>query len=555
MRVLGIHAFTHDSCAALVVDGRLHAFAQEERSSRIKGDGAFPAGAIASCLAQSGVAPGEVEEVRIPFRPGVGALRRLAYLARRPGTAAVRGFDLARKGIRVMRAESALAEIGIRAPVRRVDHYLAHALAGFCASPFEEAAVLVVDGVAEAWSGALFHGTRLPVPRIREVARLPFPHSLGLAYAAVTEHLGFRHNREEGKVMSMAALGDGRFDAQFSAAFRTGPFSLEVERGLFDFGGRWTTPLFHRTFGPPRGPSSPFLPEHFALARALQRAVEEVCLRLSADLLAASGCGNLCFTGGLALNPALNGSLAERSGCREFYAIPAGGDPGAALGAALLGAVDTSWRLEHAFWGRGCTVREVRGAVENSDAAACLEGGGCMERVAELLSEGAVGAVFRGRAEMGPRALGHRSILADPRSTECRRRLNGSIKRREPFQPFAPAVLGEACDRFFPGGRNSPFMLRTVRVAPGVAEAFPAVVHADGTARVQSVEEGDASGLSEILRAFERRTGAPVLLNTSLNRRGEPLADSPRDAVEIFRDGGLDFIWLEDLLLLRDGVA
>lgn len=553
MRELGIHSYTHDSAAALVVDGRLASFAQEERSSRLKGDGAFPAGAITTCLREAGLKPGDIDRVAIPFRPAVGALKRMGYLAHHPLSAPSRLADLGRKGLGVWGAGRGLKDLGIGAPVRREDHYLSHALAAFCASPYERASVLVVDGVAEAWSGARYRATRFPVPHLEEFGRLPFPHSLGLVYAAVTEHLGFRHNREEGKVMAMAAYGDARHEEAFAALCSVRGGAVRVEQTLFDFGGAWTTGAFHRRFCAPRRPGEPFLPEHFALARALQRAVEEACLVLARDLLVASGAPDLCFTGGLALNPALNGALVQRSGCRGFFALPAGGDPGAAFGAALIGNTDPHWRLDHPFWGRSPGSGEVEAALSASGARPCAEGPQALERAAELLAGGAIGGVYRGRAEMGPRALGHRSIVADPRTATSRDRLNQTLKRREDFQPFAPVALSRACPRWFPGGHDSPYMLRTVAVPTETRAALPAVVHADGTARVQAVEEGDASGFAPLLEAFERRAGIPVLLNTSLNRRGEPLADSPAEALAIFRGAGLDFLLLEDRLLLREG--
>lgn len=554
MNVLGIHSFTHDSAAALVVDGRLRAFAQEERSSRVKGDGAFPAGAISTCLAETGLLPEDIDRVSIPFRPAVGALRRLAYLGRRPLTGPSRLAGLARKSLGLWGVERRLRQMGIQAPVAREDHYLCHALAVFSASPFESASVLVVDGVAEAWSGACFRATRFPEPRLEEISRLPFPHSLGLIYAAVTEHLGFRHNCEEGKVMAMAACEDARFQDAFSKICSTRGASVRVAQEYFDFGGSWTTPHFHRAFCQPRLPGAPLLPEHFALARALQRTVEDSCLTLATHLLGASGCPDLCFTGGLALNPALNSALEGQSGCRAFYALPAGGDPGAALGAALLGKGTPDWHLEHAFWGRGWGATEVDAALSAAGVISCAVGPAAVDRAGELLANGAIGGVFRGRAEMGPRALGHRSIVADPRGPHSRERLNHTLKRREAFQPFAPAALARACLKWFPGGSGSPYMLRTITVLPETCVALASVVHQDRTARLQTVEEGDASGLSPLLESFERRSGIPILLNTSLNRRGEPLADSPGDALAIFRGTDLDFLLLEDRLVVREGL-
>jgi len=456
--------------------------------------------------------------------------------------------------MRILGARSSLRKIGIVAPARRLDHYLCHGLAVFCSSPFDEASVLVLDGVAEAWTGALYRAERFPVPALHCLGRLAYPDSLGLVYAAVTEHLGFRHNAEEGKVMAMAALGDDRFTASFGRVFQTDGLSVFVSRDFFDFGGAWTTRRFREAFFPPRDPSEDLRQEHFALARGLQESVEAACLSLASNLLEVTGTQDLCFTGGLALNPALNGTLAARSGCRRFFAFPAGGDAGAALGAALQRDVDPAWRLNHPFWGRRATQAEIRDAISAGGYAVISQGPASSSRAASLLAGGAIGAVFRGRAEMGPRALGHRSILADPRTPSTKDRLNRTVKRRLPFQPFAPAVLEPACSEFFPDGRDSPYMLRTVPVPLGVRGRLPAVVHSDGTARVQSVRKGDASGLSDILESFGMETGLPVLLNTSLNRKGEPIADSPGDAIEIFRETELDFLLLEDLLLTREAV-
>ena len=551
MRILGIHSFTHDSSAAVVADGRLLAFTEEERISRVKGDPSFPAGAILACLKESGLSAKEIDAVVLPFRPGVGAAKRLAYLARRPVAFIPRASDLVRKGRRIMGVRAKLAELEIAAPISRLDHYISHAMAVFCASPFERASVLVLDGVAEGWSGAAFEATRDPIPKVSEVARFDFPHSLGLVYAAVTEHLGFRHNREEGKVMSMAAFGDNRFDGAFGRICGAGERGFFVNQRYFDFAGQWTTGVFSREFCPPRRPGEDFREEHFALARALQRSVEAAGLDVAKKLIAKTGSADLCFTGGLALNPALNGFLAARSGCERFYAFPAGGDAGTALGAALLMGADPSWRLEHAFWGRGWNGWLAKAALASRGLNASSEGNGAVEMAAEMLSGGAIGAIFLGRSEMGPRALGHRSILADPRGADLKGRLNSEIKSRESFQPFAPAVLSEACGELFPGGEDSPFMLRTLPVPAEVRGRLPAVLHADGTARVQAVVDGDASGLSPLLRAFEKRTGLPVLLNTSLNRRGEPLADSPEDAIEIFLATGLDFLLIEGSLVVK----
>ena len=545
--VLGLHAFTHDSAAALCLDGRLAAFAEEERFTRVKGDPAFPALAIRFCLASGGLKPSEVEAVAFPFRPRIGAAARMTYLARRPAALPRRAADLIRKGRRMEGLARDLAALGIRAPVEHHDHYACHARAVFAASPFEEAAVLVLDGVAERWTGAVFHARRGAGIVLRPLTRFPFPHSLGLVYAAVTAHLGFVPNREEGKVLAMGAFGDDRFSEAFRSLCRVEVGMPRVEQGPFDFAGWWTLPKFERTFGPRRDPGGPFLSEHFALARALQTTVEACGLDLAGEALSRSGCGNLCVAGGLALNPALNQALVARSGCRRFYAFPPGGDAGTALGAALAVNADPSWSLTNPFLGSSCAPVATGHPV-------LAEGNAAIEKAADLLIGGALVGVCRGRAEMGPRALGHRSILADPRRPGVKERLNREVKRREAFQPFAPAVLAGRRPDLLGGIETSPFMLRAFPLPEAARQAIPAVVHADGTSRVQTVEPGDASGLAPLLETFERRTGLPALLNTSLNLKREPLADSTEDALAVFERGGLDALLIEDRLIGRKGL-
>ena len=550
MVTLGLHAFTHDSAAALAVDGRLVAFHQEERLSRIKGDGAFPTRAIEFCLGEGGIDPAAVDLVVLPFRPGVGAVRRLAYQLRRPRRGLGATASLLAKGRANLGLSKELRALGIDAPIRRTDHHQSHAWAVFMASGFESAAILVIDGVAEAWSGGNFVAHRRPAPAIDCRNQIPFPASLGLIYAAVTEHLGFRHNREEGKVMAMAASGTDEMVTEMGAACRLDGDRLVINHDLFDFGGAWTTDRFADIFCPRRSPSEPIQPRHFALARAVQNTVESVATRMARRLLDESGERHLCLAGGLALNPALNSAIAGGCGADDVYALPVGGDAGTAIGAALALDADPDWRLQHAFWGSTPSPEAIDHALAGAGLKPSMVGEGVVARTAELLAEGSIGGWFRGSSEMGPRALGHRSIFADPRSPASRTRLNQDIKRREAFQPFGPSILLEACDEIFPGLGPSPFMLRTWPVADTWRERIPAVIHTDGTSRPQTVTAGDGSELHDLLRAFADRTGLPVLLNTSLNRRGEPLAEHPEDAIAVFLETGLDFLVLEDRLII-----
>lgn len=551
MAILGIHALTHDSTAALAVEGRLAAFFQEERLSRIKGDGAFPSRSIRACLDVAGLAPEDIESVVLPFRPWIGAGRRLAYQLRHPNRGLRAATQLLTRGRQNLGLRVQLKELGIRAPLIRCDHHEAHARAVFLASPFDTAAILVVDGVAEAWSGATFHARRFPTPEFNCLRRFRFPASLGLVYAAVTEHLGFRHNREEGKVMAMAAFGDESQIKAFARICRIESGRISVEDSCFDFGGRWTTSRFWKLFGEARHPEQELQARHFALARALQNTIERCCTELASTLLGLTGEQHLCFTGGMALNPAINAALSHATAPTRCYFLPAGGDAGTALGAALAIDPDPQWRLKHPFWGGQATRTEIEREIRRAGLVVACQGDTAFERSAELLAQGAIGALFSGRSEMGPRALGHRSILADSSRVEIRDRLNAQIKKREAFQPFGPCVSSTISDEIFPGLGSSPFMLKTAAVSERYRDAIPAVVHADGTSRPQTISAEDDSELASLLRAFEASGRLPILLNTSLNLRGEPLAETVEDAIRVFLKGHLDFLLIEDRLIER----
>jgi carbamoyltransferase len=551
MITLGLHAFTHDAAAALVVDGHLVTFAQEERLSRRKNDGRFPRSAIAWCLGEAGLQPGDIDRVVLGFRPWIGALGRVAYQLRRPGFGVRAARDLLSKGRHNLGLARSLRSVGIDAPVSRVDHHASHAWASLAASDIDRAAVLVVDGVAEAWSGASFVARRSP-PGLECLHKIRFPASLGLVYAAVTEHLGFRHNCEEGKVMAMAALGTDDLVGAFEPVCRLRGRRLKVDQRCFDFGGRWTTDEFSARFGAARSPGAPFEGRHFALARALQTVVEDTVAEMARSLVEQTGAEVLCLTGGMALNPAVNSAVGRSIGGRaQLQLFPAGGDAGTAFGAALALEFDAAWRYEHAFWGGRGSTAAIDRAVSTAGLDTEAAGPRVTQRAAELLAEGALGGWYHGRSEMGPRALGHRSILADPRSASVRDRLNRSVKRRETFQPYGASALWPAIVRLLPEAEPSPFMLRTWPVPAAARDRIPAVVHDDGTTRLQTVTTGDSSGLADLLSSFATLTDTPVLLNTSLNRRGEPLAETPEDAVAIFMETGLDFLVLEDRLVRR----
>jgi carbamoyltransferase len=566
--VLGISAYYHDAAAALVVDGRVVAAMQEERFSRLKNDPALPRQAAAACLTLGAIAPGDLDAVVFYENPYAKLERVMTSMARDfPRTFGqfprAIGSQL---GSKLWVLDQIAEAVGVeRRKVRFVDHHESHAASAFLLSPYREAAVLTVDGVGEKATTALWRGSDASLSCF---GSLEFPHSLGLLYAAFTAYLGFEVNEGEYKVMGLAAHGAPRFRAEMDRIVRLetdGSFRLEPR-----FFAHTTdrdvgfSPALERLLGPRRPPGRPFDLAANAedrraadVAASLQQVTEEALLGLARAARARTGLPALCLAGGVALNAVANARIAREAGFEEVFVPPAAGDAGGALGAALLGSRDlhdprppalATAALGEAFDG-GAAVDLARALglspVDAPDPAAA---------VAARIAAGQVVAVCRGRFEWGPRALGQRSLLADARRAQSRERLNRVVKQREPFRPFAPAVTAAATPTYFEGAPNAmtPFMTTVARVVPERAAALPAVVHVDGTARVQTVTAESAPDLAAILAAVERETGTPIVLNTSLNGAGEPIVAGPVDALAFFLQHPVDAMLIGDALLERE---
>lgn len=568
-RILGISAYYHDSAAALVVDGGIVAAAQEERFSRRKNDASFPARAAAYCLQSAGLEVADLDLVAFYDKPLLKFERLVdtaiafaprgltSFAASMPLWTREKLFQraLLRRGLRSLPGGEAAAPT-----ILFGEHHRSHAASAFYPSPHERAAVLCLDGVGErattsAWLGA---GNALT-----PLWELEFPHSLGLLYSAFTQYLGFRVNSAEYKVMGLAPYGEPRYLDRILGRLvdlkDDGTFRLDMRYFGYATGLTMTTPAFHALLdGPPRRPEGPLTQRHRDLARSIQAATEEIVLRLARAVRRETGERRLCLAGGVALNCVANGRVLREAGFDDVWIQPAAGDAGGALGAALdawhghLGrprARPEGDAMQGALLGPAfddaavdATLRDF-GAVAHAPGEAAL-----LERVAALLAEGAVVGWFQGRLEFGPRALGGRSILADPRDPGMQSRLNQKIKFRESFRPFAPAVLAGRAAALFELDRESPYMLLTARVRPG-APPLPAVTHVDGSARVQTVDAVRHPHLHALLTAFERRTGCPALVNTSFNVRGEPVVCSPADAYRCFMKTGMDHLVLGGRLL------
>jgi carbamoyltransferase len=541
MKVLGVNAVFHDPAAAIVVDGRTIAAAEEERFSRRKhgkppvafSTWELPERAMRFCLEEAGIEPRELDAVVYSYAPD---------LAIQPGSDITAGEW---EGLRTLYARRAPLFLETSLPgltrdrVRWVPHHVAHAASATFASGYEECGVLVLDGRGERAShlAGRFSGGRMEVLAAQEL-----PHSLGLLYEELTAHLGFRRSSDEYKVMAMASYGE----PAFLDAFR------ELVRPEGD-GGFSVADVDLARFAPRLAPGAEFTPDHAALACTVQRRLEEVLLDLCDWLHARTGDRDLVLAGGVALNCVANSRLWRESPFERIWVQPASGDSGTALGAAMHVAAELGDRvepMETAALGRGWDDDALRARLRTADVA-FERPDDLADAVAEVLAGDGVVAWFQGRSEYGPRALGHRSLLADPRRAENLEKLN-DIKGREQFRPVAPMVLLErAAEIFCDGPIPSPFMLFTHSVRPGWETRIPAVVHVDGTARIQTVDRAQEPLMAQVLERFETRTGVPVVVNTSLNTAGRPMVDDPRDALECFGSAPVDALAIGPYLVRR----
>jgi len=597
--ILGVSAFYHDSTAALVVDGEVIAAAQEERFTRKKHDAAFPARAVEYCLAAGGLTADRLDYLAFYDKPLLKFDRLLeTYLAFAPS-----GFRSFAKAMPLWLKDKAdmrrlLRRVlpgAARVPIVFTDHHESHAASAFYPSPFEEAAILTLDGVGE-WSTASY-GTGSG-NRISLTHHMQFPHSLGLLYSAFTYYCGFKVNSGEYKLMGLAPYGRpvyrDRILEHLVDLKPDGSLWLDMQYFRYCQGLTMTGPRFDRLFGgPPRDPESQLEQRHMDLAASIQAVTEEAMLRMGRHVHAETGRRNLVMAGGVALNCVANGRLLREGPFEQIWIQPAAGDAGGSLGAALF-----VWHqlLERP---RPAPSRDSQQAsllgprFSSDDVIRFLSDAGAayerlededklVRRVAELLADGKIVGWFHGRMEFGPRALGARSILGDPRAPGMQADMNLKIKFRESFRPFAPVVLADHAAEWFGlrPGEESPYMLlvapvrerhrvpiapdalRTMQEDPDlrarvniVRSTIPAVTHVDWSARVQTVDAGRHPRFHRLLEAFRELTGCPMLVNTSFNVRGEPIVCTPAEAYRCYRATGIDALVLEDCVLVKDAAG
>ena len=565
MDILGL-SFDIDAAATLVRDGVPIAAAAEERFTRVKHDRDFPDQASRFCLEAGGTRIEEVDRVALGWNPGVHLepllWRRSSrvrhhseYLYAVPNLL-LRQYDPLPGAVVTEQVHHFAGGVP---PLRvdYVDHHMCHGAWAFV-SPFERAAVLTMDGFGERTTTTLglCEGNRLGV-----LQRVSKPHSLGSLYAAITQYLGFRANCDEGIVMSLAAMAEPEYLDELRSMVRLhDDGTYELDLSWFTFFQEATSrvgPKFVDRFGPARVYPGPVEERHCALAASLQIVFEEAFFHLLNHLHRATGCDDLVVSGGAALNCVANGRIYERTPFKRLFIPPAAGDDGASTGAALYvhHAMDDQPRgdfeFTHAYLGPDCTAEEVdellalarRRVWRPADVSATA---------ARLLADGKVIGWYQGRAEFGPRALGNRSILADPSSAKLKDHINDSIKFREAFRPLAPAVLADRCGDLFQRREASPFMLCAYDARPQWRDRLAGAIHVDGSARVQTVHDEGSPRFAALIRGFDRLTGIPAVVNTSLNVRGQPIANTAMDALACFDSTALDALFLGDAVLVKD---
>ncbi len=584
MNILGISCFYHDAAAALLVDGQLVAAAEEERFSRKKHDSDFPRRAIDFCLRQAGLRRDDLDYVVFYEKPFVKFERILmTALQAVPKTWKVFGDAMSTWLLDKLWVKNLIRQELATPPDRILfsEHHLSHAASTFFCSPFEEAAILTVDGVGEWATATMGVGKGNQIRLLREIH---FPHSVGLLYSAFTAFLGFEVNEGEYKVMGMAPYGEPKYVDKVAKLVRVdSDGGIWLDMSYFSF-HHSTTQTFNQKFvelfGEPRDPSWHFFTErsgypsyfepkpanHEEMARrnqyyadvaaSIQHVTEEIVLTMVREVHRLTGIDRLCLAGGVALNSVANGRIIRETPMREVFVQPAAGDGGGALGAALWAhhmvlSHPRAFVMRHAYWGEEFDEASIRSFVQGCGMPyqTYEDDDRLLDAVVEELVAGHVVGWFQGRFEWGPRALGARSILADPRRADMKEIVNVKIKFREPFRPFAPSVLAEAAERYFdlpeaPRHYPARFMLYVVPVKDGQGSVVPAITHVDSSARLQAVHRSESPLYYRLIERFGQATGVPVVMNTSFNLKGEPIVTSPANAFNTFARSGMDALVL-----------
>ena len=547
MITLGLnYSQMHDSSACLVQDGELLFAVAEERISRVKHDARFPALAIQACLDFAKISAAQVDEVCVGWQaPGATFRQDLSLYATGRWPASYLNVLNSTRHFASMQHQHGgenpfRRQFGpTKARYRFVDHHLAHALSCYSYSGFDDAAVVVMDGRGAWEATSIWRGSK---GRLEHVLTINWPNSLGLFYAQFTGFLGFTPNADEWKVMGLAPFGEPGINLRDFIIPDDNPYKVWSRRLL----GRNSAPLdgIVSRLGPKRPPESGIDAKHKNLAFAVQAACEEAMITLARTAVRKTGSSNLCLAGGVALNSKANGKILSSGIVDRIFVQPAAGDDGACLGAALAPYMESGGKLpvhkmRHAYLGPASSDDEIQKILATYKLRATPVTDPA-STAAEMLANGKILGWFQGRLEFGPRALGSRSILADPRDPEMNAKVNNAVKFRETWRPFAPSMLAEVAEEYIQSATDSPFMTLTAQVRPEKRSVIPAVTHVDGSARPQTIEREVNPLYWQLIYEFGQRTGVPVIMNTSFNLRGEPIVCSPTDAVRTFFSSGMD---------------
>lgn len=570
MYVLGLTTLG-DAAASLICDGQIVAAAEEERFSRVKHHSGFPYLAIQYCLDQAGITIADVGHIALYWKPWI--LRHKAMQAIKAATISADMFRArVDRGVDQV-SKSYLGMLRYPREIRRhfgpsnfkfhyYEHHLCHAASAFYLSPFESAAVLTMDGTGEETTTMFSRGEGV---NLKPLKRIKLPHSLGQFYSAVTNFIGFdMFAGDEWKLMGLAAYGEPVYKDFFSrrvlSANGNGDFHLNIRTLDHHLAKHYQFPNeLIQELGPARQPDEEIDQRHMDIAASAQEVLEDVVLKLVQNLHEQTGEKNLCLAGGVAFNSVMNGRIMQESAFEKYFIQPAAGDAGCSLGAAYLVhhkvlKQPRAPQMEHAYYGPGFSSDECAAALKAAGLQfETLQEDQLIARVAKMIADGAIVGWFHGRMEFGPRALGRRSFLADPRRADMRELLNEKVKLREWFRPLAPSMLEEASPELFGIDHRDPFMVTVLAVRAEMRDKIPAVVHVDGTARPQTVSRKTNPRYWKLLKEFERIAGVPVLLNTSFNIQ-EPIVCKPADAVRTFQAASFDALILEDHLVLRQGI-
>lgn len=559
MIVLGLNYYFHDSSAALVVDGELVVALEEERFTRNKHTREFPENAVRECLRIAGISADQIDHVAVSIQPTHSWEKKVLYALKKPHKAApfikhelINGFFKQR---RFKKWCTDTFGAGKAPNIAFIEHHMSHAAGTFFVSPYKDAAIMAIDGSGEwacAWLG---HGKDNKVSCFNESV---FPNSLGSVYESVTEFCGFKPNYDEGKTMGLAPLGDAsRFieEARKTVSVSDeGQITVDLSYFNYQFWGyQRCAPKFYEVFGTPRAMDGEFEEHHHDVAAAFQQVLEECALKMAAFLKQKTQASHLIIAGGVALNSVMNGRLLREAGFEDVYIMPAAGDNGTSIGAAytLLHQelnLPRSFVHDNPYVGNEYSDDEIEQTLKkfklsyktSSDIAA---------DTANLLEAGKIGGWFQGRMEIGPRALGSRSIVANPAFPDMKDKINAEVKFREAYRPFAPSATIEAAKDFFDIEVEAPFMLKVCQVKEDKQSVIPAITHVDGSARLQTVRSESHPLYHALISQLGNRTGVPVVLNTSFNIQGEPVCESPRDAIRCFYSTGLDFLAIGSFLI------